>query len=320
MHIVLLAYYSVAIVVVSVAGGLLPGRVRMTHRWTEMAVSFVAGTMLGIALLHLLPHALAGTDVATMTTRFYWVIFGFLAMFFIERFFCFHHHDVPEEEARDGETRDSESNLPAGAHGCCEHDHPHTDHTPGLSWSGAAMGLTLHSVLAGVALAASVRHAPDSTQIAGLGVFLAILLHKPFDAMTIAMLMARGGWSAFAQCVVNALFALAVPAGMAIFFLGVAPLDHAAAGGSPIGAALAFSAGVFLCVSMSDLLPELHFHHHDRWKLSLALLLGLGVADMARRFEQHTHAPTTQTTTLNEETPLTIKHEPRRNEGTTKNN
>jgi zinc and cadmium transporter len=45
-----------------------------------------------------------------------------------------------------------------------------------------------------------------------------------------------------------------------------------------LGCALAFCAGTFLCISCSDLLPELQFHSHDRLKLSVALLAGLGVA------------------------------------------
>ena len=45
-----------------------------------------------------------------------------------------------------------------------------------------------------------------------------------------------------------------------------------------LAAALAFSAGVFLCISLSDLLPEVQFHSHDRLRLSLALLLGVGLA------------------------------------------
>lgn len=38
--------------------------------------------------------------------------------------------------------------------------------------------------------------------------------------------------------------------------------------------ALSFSAGTFLCIALSDLLPELQFHSHDRFKLSVALLAG----------------------------------------------
>ncbi len=284
MDFVLLAYYSAAIVVASIIGGLLPDWFKMTHRRTEMAVSFVAGTMLGIALLHLLPHALAGSNAPgglSSAVAFRWVLGGFLAMFFIERFFCFHHHDVAAEEESEGEE---------AVHTCHEHDHPHSDHTPGLAWSGATVGLTLHSLLAGVALAASASHAPNGAWLAGLGTFIAILFHKPFDAMTIAMLMERAGWSPLARCVVNGLFALVVPAGVLLFYAGMAPLGVEGAS-TMVSAAIAFSAGVFLCVSMSDLLPELHFHHHDRIKLSIALILGLAIADVACRLESHSHGP-----------------------------
>ena len=43
-------------------------------------------------------------------------------------------------------------------------------------------------------------------------------------------------------------------------------------------AALAFSAGAFICIALSDLLPEVHFHSHDRGKLTLAFLLGIALA------------------------------------------
>lgn len=276
MDTVLLTYYCAAIVAVSVAGGLLPKWLPMTHRRTELVVSFVAGTMLGVAVLHLLPHALAttGDSAASPSTVMRWVLAGFLAMFLIERFFCFHHHDLDEEESADGHS-----------HHACGHDHSHSEHS--LSWSGAAMGLTLHSLLAGVALAASVRHAPDGASLAGLGAFLAIVLHKPLDAMTIAVLMRHGGWSTGAQAAANAAFAAAVPLGVALYHVGVAPPGE---GGPGFAAGLAFSAGVFLCVSMSDLLPELQFHDHDRVVLSIALVAGLAVAEVAGRVESHQHA------------------------------
>ena len=95
------------------------------------------------------------------------------------------------------------------------HSHHHE-----LTWTGAAVGLTLHSVLAGVALAASVLENFADNQLAGLATFLVIFLHKPFDSMTIGMLMAQGGWSNRWRHVVNALFALAIPAGAALFYFG----------------------------------------------------------------------------------------------------
>jgi zinc and cadmium transporter len=203
----------------------------------------------------------------------------------LERFFCFHHHDVPE-----GKTAIETSVMTAG---CGHEDHRHdTQHRHRLSWSGAALGLTLHSIINGIALAAAVKHDGTAARLAGFGTFLVIVLHKPFDAMTIATLMARGGWSLGWRQIVNAAFALAIPLGVAIFFLGIGASSSADDHRSVpeiVAYSLAFSAGTFLCISLSDLLPELQFHQHDRLKLSIALLLGLSVAYVAGRIEAGTH-------------------------------
>ena len=60
------------------------------------------------------------------------------------------------------------------------------------------------------------------------------------------------------------------------FFFGVDFLADAR--NHVVAAALAFSAGAFICIALSDLLPEVHFHSHDRAKLTLAFLLGIGLA------------------------------------------
>jgi zinc and cadmium transporter len=109
-----------------------------------------------------------------------------------------------------------------------------------------------------------------------VGVFLAILLHKPLDAMSITTVMAAGGWSRRARATNNLLFALMCPLGALLFYFGVDSLgdnrDYM------VAAALAFSAGTFICIALSDLLPEVHFHSHDRTKLTVAFLLGIGLA------------------------------------------
>jgi len=278
---VLLTYYCLLILGASIAGGMIPVWFRLTHRVMEIAVSFVAGVMLGVGLLHMLPHALQQTRATASSPSdlsvMLWVLAGLLTMFFIERFFCFHHHDV-----EDGKV-------------ACSHEHDkHDGHAHGhdLTWSGAAFGLTLHSVIAGVALAASVQHGHETMRVAGLGTFLVIVLHKPFDSMTIATLMARGGWSLGWRHVVNGVFSLAIPLGAAIFHVGIVGDGN---GGATLGYALAFASGTFLCIALSDLLPELQFHDHDRGKLSLALLLGLALAYGICRLEAvtHTHGSTT---------------------------
>ena len=290
---VTLTYYSLAIIAASIVGGMIPGWMKLTHRGMQIAVSFVAAMMFGVGLLHMLPHALVAAQTVGGTaegaavgaidvfeTVMLWTMGGWLAMFFVERFFCFHHHDVETDSA--GHIHDHDEH-------CHHDDRQHHD----ITWSGAALGLLLHSVMEGIALAASTVHRHGDLPLAGMGAFLVIVLHKPFDSMTIAMLMARGGWSTKWRTVVNGLFACAVPLGVALFY-GLLKTDAAtAAGEEPSGAivayALAFSAGTFLCISLSDLLPELQFHDHDRVKLSAALLLGLGLALAVGRLEGFVH-------------------------------
>jgi len=146
----------------------------------------------------------------------------------------------------------------------------------------------LHSLIGGAALAAAIRvEAGGGSPWPGLAVFLVIVLHKPLDSMTLLTLMTRTGWSAKTRHLVNALFALAVPLGAAVALVGLRAVDphHPA-----VGIAVAVAAGVFLCVSLSDLLPELHFHTHDRLALSVALLLGLALAAGISFAERSSHA------------------------------
>ena len=107
----------------------------------------------------------------------------------------------------------------------------------------------------------------------GWGVFLATVLHKPADALTIVSLMLRSGVPRRQAHLVNFGFALMIPTGVILFALGLGQLSPVAAS-TWTAVALSFSAGTFLCIALSDLLPELQFHSHDRFKLSLALLAG----------------------------------------------
>jgi zinc and cadmium transporter len=303
-----LILYCAAIVAASLAGGWLPMLVRLTHRRLQVALSFISGVMLGVAALLLLPHAFEMQVVATqtdigrggdahalghdlLTPVMLWMLAGFLGMFFIERFFCFHHHDAPD---------DADNAVAAAA---CGHDHaqPHTHAhdaptAHALTWSGAAIGLTLHSLLDGVALAASVSVARtgEAGLLAGLGTFLVVLLHKPFDSLTLGTLMAAGRQPAAMRHIVNLGFALLVPLGAALFMLGLTSGDSQSL---ILSAALAFAAGTFLCIALSDLLPELQFHQHDRITLTAALVIGLavawGIARMESRLHVHSDEPAT---------------------------
>lgn len=283
----LLVFYCVCVLLGSLAGGWLPLMVRLTHTRLQIATSFVAGLMLGIALLHFLPDA--AEELHSVNRTVGWTLGGFLLMFFLQRFFHFHHHDLPEGDPEDC----------CGGHGHTEHQHVHghvhheltlaAKSAKQLSWVGIAVGLTLHSLLDGLALAAAVEAGTQgAVGLAGLGVALAVILHKPFDALAVATLMTASGKSRFSRHLLNALFALATPVGVALFFLGAT--QFTGSNTEFVGCALAFCAGTFLCIACSDLLPELQFHSHDSLKLSIALLFGLGIAVLIGQVEpEHEH-------------------------------
>ncbi|MEM0915752.1 MAG: ZIP family metal transporter [Planctomycetota bacterium] len=275
-----LALYSVLILAVSLLGGLLPALMAVTHKRLQLLGSVIAGFIIGTALLHMLPHA--AMDLSPLALGA-WTLAGLLTMYLVERFFTFHHHELAESATDPGHEH---------THAC---DHPEPEHAPTpengehhapIAWLGVAIGLTLHSLLAGVALAAAIAAEPGA--IPGLAVFLIIALHKPLDSLTLIGLMRHGKASRRAMHLANAAFALVVPLG-AVGFYAIAQLTT---GGIQADAApaLAFAAGVFLCIALSDLLPELHFHAHDRVKLSAALLLGVALASAVALAEHATHA------------------------------
>jgi zinc and cadmium transporter len=282
---VTLVIYSLLVLVASLAGGWLPLLVRLTHARLQMAISFVAGLMLGLALLHFIPDS--EEQLHSLNRTMAWALAGFLVMFFLQRFLHYHHHDVPED---------------APDAGCCHHaaaeHHEHKHHHPApagqvaneLSWVGATLGLTLHSLLDGIALGAAVSIGTQAhSGLIGLGTALAVILHKPFDSMAISTLMAASGQSRVARQWLNVIFALVAPVGILLIYFGASRATES----NPIilGSALGFCAGTFLCIACSDLLPELQFHSHDRLWLSLALLAGLGVAILILQFESSEKDP-----------------------------
>ena len=295
----LLAVYCVLVLVASLAGGWFLLAIHPTHSRLQIAISFVAGLMLGIALLHFLPDAAEQLHSTDRTTA--WMLGGFLAMFFLQRFFHFHHHDSPEGDPEDCCHEAAETPDPAHepAHEASHHAHTLADKSAQqLSWVGTALGLTLHSILDGLALAAAVEAGiHNHIKLAGLGVALVVILHKPFDAMAVSALMTAGGSSRFLRHVLNTFFALVTPIGAVLFYFGAS--NFAESNAVFLGCALAFCAGTFLCIASSDLLPELQFHSHDRFKLSLALMAGLAVAVLIKNLEANAdQAPAPATATL----------------------
>jgi zinc and cadmium transporter len=279
----LLTIYCSLVVASSLAGGALPGLVKLTHRRMQFVMSFVGGLMLGVAMLHLLPHSVA--EQGSVDRAAGWLLGGLLTMFLLIRVFHVHAHEHGDAGDVVDEHRHSHDHE-----GPCDHDHHEHDHghspvgSHAFSWVGLAFGLSLHTLIDGLALGAAVASESHheggpslfGLRLVGFGTFLAVALHKPLDALSITSLMAAGGWKRNDIRLANAIFAIMCPLGAIAFVVGLAGLfaeQHVV-----IGCALAFAAGVFLCISLADLLPEVAFHTHDRLRLTLALLLGIALA------------------------------------------
>ena len=262
-----LAGYSAAIFIAAILGGRVSALGTMTHVRTQVLMSLVAGFILGIAIYHLLPHSLEHIPgPGAVNKAVGWTMAGLILMVFLLRIFQFHQHDFSTE-----------------ASDYHDHDHGHGDGDsvmPPRRLLGIAFGLGVHTVTEGVALGTTVRL--GATQeggevLAGMGVFLAILLHKPLDAYSIVGMMKSGGYGRRALAAANTGFALLCPLVALACFFGVGLLDPYGASAT-VGYVLAFAAGAFLCIALSDLLPEIHFHSHDRGKLILALVVGIALA------------------------------------------
>lgn len=282
---VLLTVYSALIVAASLIGGAMPFLIRLSHTRMQTMISFVGGLMLGIGFLQLMPHAVHELHGAKPAAQ--WMMVGIVLMFVLLRLFHFHNHEPvvaePVAKSECGHDHDSGHNAQSAdtdetgkkhsAAECHQHGHAH-----GISWMGIAVGLSLHTLIDGIALGASVDAAAASTtfQLAGVGTFLAVLLHKPLDAVSITSLMMHEGWKPRTMKLVNLGFSLMCPVGAALFLLGVR--RFAGYQQEILGTALAFSAGVFICISLSDLLPEMEFHSHNKVRLTLALALGIALA------------------------------------------
>lgn len=286
----LLIFYCLLVLLAALGGGWLIMALKLSHTRLQMALSAVAGLMLGIALLHFIPHSVHQTHSVSRTMQ--WVLGGFLVMFFLQRIFHYHHHHTAENQSPPAHL---EPPLPMGDHHATiplTNSRPAEAATRHLSWEATTIGLSLHSLADGVALASAAWViAPGQSCWAGLGVALAVILHKPFGAMAISTLMTASGCSRLLRQLINLLFALVTPLAALVVFFEVVYMRGASE--LVVGSALAFCAGTFLCIACADLLPELQFHSHDRLKLSLSLLAGLAIALL---LEHHLYCQSGRTT------------------------
>jgi zinc and cadmium transporter len=279
-----LTLYCFLILLASMFGGYVPLVGKISHSRLQKYLSLSAGVMLGAAFFHVMPDAMENSGGYFG----WWMSLGVVGLFCIERFIAPHSHEIDTQH-------NHEHNGHNNNHGEGEHHHAHDLPNPGekraaapavAGWA-AVFGLTLHTFMNGLGLGGAVSSGEGAwLGLPGVALFVAIVLHKPADALAISTVLSRKGISRRKIFLVLLGFAAMIPVGVIAFYVIGKELNDESRK-QLIGAALAFSAGTFLFVALSDLLPEVQFHRHDRVLLFLFLLSGVAFMGFIAWLEPH---------------------------------
>ena len=197
----------------------------------QQFVAFGAGFMVSAVVLAMLPEALERSGAPV------YVLAGFLAVHLAQHVLIPHFH-FGEETHR----------ISAAA---------------GVS---ALVGLSLHTLFDGVAIASGFLVSPQL----GVLLFLAVFLHKLTEGVTMASVMLAGGQGTARALGAAGALGLATILGVAVTRFLTPLADHG----------LSLSAGVTLYVAASNLVPE--FQARRGWGISLAFFGGAAAMIVAR--------------------------------------
>jgi zinc and cadmium transporter len=228
----------------SFLAGMIPLLRRWSHAQLQFLISVSAGIILGVLFFDLLPQALR---ITTHFARFFSaVLVGFVSLLALEKFLLIHPHETAELAGR----------------------------RTGLA---AYIGISLHSLMDGVALGSSVM-------VPGLGavVLWAILAHKIPNTFSLSSILIYFGYSRRATLLLVLFFSLVTPLGG---FVALIALRHASQ--DLLGLALGVAAGTFLFIATSDLLPQAHAHHEGRYRNLAAVLGGLVLSALSHVSHGH---------------------------------
>ena len=225
------AQEAASIFAVSFLGGLVPLLRRWSHPQLQTLLSLSAGIILGVLFFDLLPHN------ATMSPHFHTLaLAGFMLMLALEKFVFIHPHETEELAGR----------------------------RSGIS---AYVGISLHSLLDGLALGSSTL-APQFAP----GVAFAILAHKLPDTFSLTTILTYFQFRRRSIVWLLVLFSLLTPLGGVLALLLLRGLEPAQLGG-----VIAIASGTFLFIATSDLLPHAHAHHAGRYRNLAAVVVGLAI-------------------------------------------
>jgi zinc and cadmium transporter len=233
-------YTVLATIVISLTGFIgfftLSLSEKILHRVLFVLVAFSAGTILGAALFDLLPEAVELVDEALV---FPIVAAGFVFFLFLERVIYWYH-----------------------GHGH-EYEHGEEKVTMGFAYLNL-IGDFIHNFIDGMIIAAGFING----FIVGLTATIAVLFHELPQEMGDYGILVYAGMERRRALALNFLAAVSVIIGGAFGSLFIASVEELS------GWMVAFSAGAFLFLSASELIPEM-LKEDDRGRsvIQLAILV-----------------------------------------------
>lgn len=237
-------------------GALIGGIILLSHekfalKISHFLASFAAGVLLAAAFFDLLPEALHEGEEAGIDV-FFWTLIGVIVFFIMERaIHWFHHHEQFHEHEKE-----SKVTIPL-----------------------IIIGDTVHNFIDGVVIATTFMVNPALGVVTALSVFahefpqeigdFGLLLHKGLKRKKIIM--------------VNILSAaVAIGGALITYALGNILEPY-------IPILLALTAGFFIYIALSDLIPEIHYERRRGFALveSTLLIVGILVIYLSTTFLGH---------------------------------
>jgi len=188
------------------------------HKWANKNSLMIISFSAGVMLTIAFTHLVPESFEMVHNAAFY-VLLGFLIMFFLQFVIMFHP---------------------------CHDDHCKTHKTIGTP---ALVGLSLHSLIDGLMIA--VGFGVNSS--IGILTTLAVVLHKIPDGITVSGILTHCGNSKKRVLGFSLLTAIWTPIGTILGFLLFKNIFE-----NTIGALLGATAGTFIFLAASDLIPETH--------------------------------------------------------------
>jgi zinc and cadmium transporter len=223
-----------------IGGVILLSNEKFALKISHFLASFAAGVLLGTAFFDLLPEAMHEGE-GTGVDIFFYTLVGIVVFFLIERFIhWFHHHEEPHEHERE-----SKSTVPL-----------------------IIIGDTLHNFIDGIVIAATFLVSIPL----GIVTALAVVAHEVPQEIGDFGLLLHKGLRRKKILMFNIISASASFLGAILTYILGSELV-----GKYIPVFLALTAGFFIYIASSDLIPEIHYEKRRGFAVIESLLLILGI-------------------------------------------